>query len=214
MSWIDISVPLREGVITWQGDPPFRAPRPRTIAGGDHCNVTQLAMGAHAGTHIDAPIHFIDGAAGVEQTPLDVVMGPAWVVDATTVRGAIDGEVLRRLDIPDRETRILFKTTNGSLWSREEFDRNFVAVTADAAAVIVHRGVRLVGIDYLSVAPFGASVPTHTALLGAGVVVLEGLDLSSVDPGPYDLICLPLRIVGSDGGPARALLRSRDGGPT
>ena len=209
MSWIDVSVPIEDGMIIWPGDPPFISERVKTIAESGVCNVTRLDFGAHTGTHVDAPIHFIDGTAGVETTSLDVLMGPAWVVDAGAVRGALDAAAIRSLDIPDGETRLLFRTTNGSIWSRGVFTRDFVALNAAGADELVARGIRLVGVDFLSVAAVDDPIGTHRSLLGAGVVVLEGLDLRSVEPGPYELICLPLRVVGSDGGPARALLRPR-----
>jgi len=209
MTWIDISVPIEDGMITWPGDPPFASERIKSIAEGAHANVTQLDFGAHTGTHVDAPIHFIDGAAGVETTPIDPLLGPAWVVDATRVEGAIDETAIRSLDIPDGETRVLFKTTNGSIRSRGLFEPGFVALNGGGADELVTRGVQLVGMDFLSVARFDDPVATHRALLGAGVVVLEGLDLRSVDAGPYELRCLPILVVGCDGGPARALLRKR-----
>jgi arylformamidase len=209
MTWIDISVPLEQGMITWPGDPPFGSQLAKSIAAGAHANVTSLAMGAHSGTHVDAPIHFIDGAPGVETTPLDVVMGPTWVVDATDVRGALDRRALDTLDIPAGETRLLFRTTNGALRSRGTFDDGFVAFDAGGARGIVERGVQLVGMDFLSIAMFDDAIDTHRTLLGAGVVVLEGLDLRDVEPGAYELLCLPLLITGCDGGPARALLRPR-----
>jgi arylformamidase len=209
MTWIDISVPLQEDMIIWPGDPPYRRELIRSMAAGATCNVSHLDFGAHSGTHVDAPGHFIDGAAGVETTPLQVLIGPAWVVDATGVSGPLDRQALDALDMPAGETRLLFRTANGSIRSRGIFDREFVALDADGAAAIVDRGTRLVGIDFLSVARFDDPVETHQTLLGTGVVVLEGLDLRHVEPGPYELVCLPLRAVGSDGGPARALLRPR-----
>jgi arylformamidase len=209
MTWIDISVPIEDGMIIWPGDPPFAAERVRTIAESGVCNVTQLDMGAHTGTHVDAPVHFIDGTPGVEAVPIEALMGPAWVVDATAVEGAIDAGAIRRLDLPDGETRLLFKTTNGSIRSRGVFEPGFVALDARGAEELVARGTQLVGMDYLSIARFDDAVATHRTLLASGMVVVEGLDLRSVEPGPYDLVCLPLRVVGCDGGPARAVLRPR-----
>jgi arylformamidase len=209
MDWIDISVPLRNAMTVYSGDPPFHIERSGSIVEGGSSNVSRMQLGVHTGTHVDAPIHFIDGAAGSETTPLDALMGPAWVVDASSVGGAITARDVSRFDIPDGETRLLFRTPSVRSWEQIQFDKAYVAPDASAATALVRRGVRLVGMDYLSVAPFDAPVPTHRILLGAGVVVLEGLDLRDVEPGPYDLLCLPLRIVGSDGAPARALLRRR-----
>jgi arylformamidase len=211
MTWIDVSVPVEDGMITWPGDPPFTSERIKAIAEGAHANVSRLDFGAHTGTHVDAPIHFIDGGAGVEATPIDALMGPAWVVDATRVEGAIDDAAIQGLNIPHGETRLLFKTSNGSIRSRGAFEPGFVALNGRGADALVAMSIRLVGLDFLSVARFDDPVATHRSLLGAGVVVLEGLDLRSVEPGPYELICLPILVVGCDGGPARALLRPRTG---
>jgi arylformamidase len=209
MSWIDVSVPLEADMIIWPGDPPFRSELVKAMASGDTCNVSRLDFGAHTGTHIDAPGHFIPGAPGVETTPLDALIGAAWVVDATAIEGRIDRAALDRLDIPDGETRLLFRTANGSITSNGSFDEGFVALDADGASWMVERRPRLVGMDFLSIARFDDAVETHRALLGAGIVVLEGLDLREVRPGPYELICLPLRLVGCDGGPARVVLQPR-----
>jgi arylformamidase len=209
MDWIDISVPLRNHMQVFTGDAPFHIERVQTIAGGGVCNLSTMQLGAHSGTHVDAPVHFIEGGAGAERAPLDALMGPAWVVDAGSAGRTITASDLERFAIPEGEARLLFRTPAVRLWDEPDFDPAFVAPDASAAEWLVARGVRLVGIDYLSVAPFDAPIPTHRILLGAGVVVVEGLDLREVEPGPYDLLCLPLRIDGSDGAPARALLRTR-----
>ena len=209
MGWIDISVPLRNHMQVFTGDPPFHIERVQTIAGGGVCNLSTMQLGAHSGTHVDAPIHFLEGGAGAEDVPLDALMGPAWVVDAGTAGRTITAEDLDRFAIPSGETRLLFRTPAVGFWDEPEFDAGFIAPDASAAEWLVARGVRLVGMDYLSVAPFDAPIPTHRILLGGGVVIIEGLDLRQVEPGPYELLCLPLRIVGSDGAPARALLRPR-----
>ncbi len=205
--WIDISVPIRPGMIVYEGDPPVEVDRAAQISAGDPSNVSRLNLGAHTGTHIDAPVHFIEGAAGIEAIDPGALVGPATVVDATTLSGDIDVAALRDLDLPDRVERFIFKTANSRLWDRDEFSPDFIGLTEGAARDLVDRGVRLVGIDYLSIAPKADPGPTHVALLQAGVVILEGLDLRSVDPGEYELVCLPLLIPGSDGAPARALLR-------
>ena len=209
MDWIDISVPLHNRMTVFTGDPPFSIERVKSIADGAVCNISSMHLGVHTGTHVDSPIHFIDGAASSETTPLDALMGPAWVVDASSAGRSITGADVERFDIPEGETRLLFRTPAVRYWDEPDFDNTFVAPDASAAEALVARGVRLVGMDYLSVAPFDAPIPTHQILLGAGVVVIEGLDLRSVEPGPYELLCLPLRLVGSDGTPARALVRPR-----
>jgi arylformamidase len=206
--WIDVSVPLRPGIAIFEGDPTFHLERAFSIAGGAVCNVSRLDMGVHTGTHLDAPIHFIDGAPASESIPLEAGIGRAWIVDATAVRGATLGiDDLAGLEIPDRETRLLFKTRNSELWGVPQFSTAFVGLDGPAAEALAARGIRLVGIDYLSVAPLGDPVDTHRALLGAGIAILEGIDLRTVDPGPVELLCLPIRLVGSDGVPARVLVR-------
>ncbi len=209
MDWLDISVPISERTPIFTGDPTFSRDLAQDLTRGDVCNLSRLEMGAHTGTHVDAPRHFIDGAPTTETLALDACMGDAWVVDATALTSTIRASDLDRLAIPSGETRLLFKTRNSDLWSRDGFSSDFLAFGADAARWLVDRGVRLIAIDYLSIAPFGDPVDTHRAFLGAGVVVVEGTDLRAVEPGPYELLCLPLRLVGSDGAPARALLRPR-----
>jgi arylformamidase len=207
--WIDVSVSLQPGVPTFPGDPTYNIALAIAMADGAICNVSRLDMGVHTGTHLDAPSHFIEGAGGTESIQLDACIGPAWVVDATALSGNIGPTELGRLDIPPDETRLLFKTPNSELWNRPGFSDAFIGLDGEAARVLAERGVRLVGADYLSIAPFGNPAPTHLALLSAGVVIIEGLDLRAVEPGPVDLLCLPLRLVGSDGVPARALVRPR-----
>jgi arylformamidase len=211
MTWIDISVPLRPGMVVFEGDPAVSMERTADMAEGAICNVSRLDFGVHSGTHIDAPVHFIDGAAGAEGIPLDALIGQAAVVDATGVAGDMDEAVLRALDIPEGVQRLLFKTPNSRLWERPTFSPEFFGITEDGAKYLIGRGVRLVGIDYLSIAPMRDPAPTHVALLTAGVVILEGLDLRGVEPGAYTLVCLPLLLPGADGAPARALLRAGTG---
>ncbi|MHB8375507.1 MAG: cyclase family protein [Dehalococcoidia bacterium] len=206
MRMIDVTVPVRPGMVVYEGDPPVRRELAQSMAAGGICNVSRLECGVHTGTHIDAPVHFIAGAAGIEATPLDALMGAVHVVDATSIGADIDAATLARLTIPVGASRLLFKTPNSQLWDRPSFAPDFFGLTADAAHVLVERGVRLVGIDYLSIAPKRDPAPTHVALLSAGVVILEGVDLRAVTPGAYRLICLPLLLEGSDGAPARALL--------
>ncbi|HEX5480267.1 MAG TPA: cyclase family protein [Dehalococcoidia bacterium] len=206
MRIFDVSVPIRDGMIVYDGDPAVRLARAQSMADGALCNVSELAFGVHTGTHIDAPLHFIDGAPGVDELPLDALIGACVVVDATAVEGDIDARALERLAMPGDAPRVLLKTRNSALWSRAQFSRDFAGLTRDAAALLVARGMRLVGIDYLSIAPPADPAPTHVELLRAGVVILEGLDLRDVAAGAYRLVCLPLRLAGADGAPARAVL--------
>jgi arylformamidase len=207
MDYIDVTVPIRPGMPLYEGDPAVSLERVTSLGAGGVCNLSRLDFGVHSGTHIDAPLHFIDGAPGVETTSLDALLGDAFVIDATSVSGHIDAGALGRLEVPAGSERVLFKTANSGLWERGVFSREFVALTEDAARELVRRGVRLVGIDYLSIAPFADPAPTHLVLLEAGVVILEGLDLRRVQPGRYRLICLPLLVEGADGAPARTLLQ-------
>jgi len=209
MTWQDISVPIRTGMVTFEGDPTVHLGRALSMTDGAVCNVSRLDFGVHSGTHIDAPVHFIDGAAGIESVNLDLLVGPATVIDARLVRGSFDAPAIAGLGIVAGTERLLFRSRNSDLWSEPAFNGSFSGVTEDGARALIDLGVRLVGADYLSIAPFGDPTPTHVALLGAGVVIVEGLDLRAVEPGRYDLICLPILLPGSDGGPARAIVRRR-----
>jgi arylformamidase len=200
----DISVPIHTGMHVYDGNPGFRLELVSSIAAGANANVSRLDLGVHNGTHVDAPLHFIDGDAGTESLELETLIGPAYVVDATAVSGDLDAEALGSLEFPSDVTRVLFKTSNSQLWSRDSFTRDFVRLAGSGARFLIERGVRLVGIDYLSI----GDAEAHQELLAARVIALEGLDLREVDPGAYELICLPLRLEGSDGAPARAILRS------
>ena len=201
MKLIDISVPVRPGMHVWEGDPPFRIYQVATVA-GDGYNATRLDLGTHTGTHIDAPLHFVDGGATVDSIRLETLVGPCHVVDATAVEGQLDAAAVAGLGLPPVTERLLFKTRNGALWDRESFASDWVAFTGDGAEALLALDVRLAGIDYLTIGDEDA----HHVLLGAGVVPLEGLDLRDVEPGPYTLFCLPLKVVGTEGAPARALL--------
>jgi arylformamidase len=174
---------------------------------GDPATVSQLSMGAHTGTHVDAPCHFVRGGSGVDALDLQALVGPCLVVH-TGDAGALSAGVLEALSIPSGTERLLFRTRNSDRDTHDgqAFDENYTALTKDAARWLAARGVRLVGIDALSIAPFEDTGPTHQILLEAGVIVLEGLDLGEVEAGHYQLVCLPLKIVGGDGSPARAVL--------
>ena len=205
--YVDITVPLVPGrVPLYPGDTELEVTRVQARVEGDDANVSKLVCSLHCGTHVDGPAHFFDGRPGVETIAMEALIGPAWVVDATSTTAMIDAARLDQLDIPADSSRLLFKTTNSALWDDPSFVEDFVAMTADGAAALVERGVRTIGIDYLSIAPYDDPAPTHEVLLDAGVTIIETLDLRSVEPGPWQLTCLPLRIPGADGAPARALL--------
>ena len=211
MRLFDVTRPLRPGMPTWPGEPGPELCAVKRIADGGPANVSRLTLGLHTGTHVDAPWHFLDDASTSESLPLSVLCGPARVV-------SIDDP--RQIGVPELEraglagaTRVLFRTRNGGLWNDDAFREDYVFIAPDAARWLVDRGVRLVGVDYLSVEDFHADSPrTHQVLLGAGVVIVEGLDLREPPPGEYELFCLPVKVVGGDGAPARVVLVSRPGG--
>ncbi len=204
----DISVTISPNLPTWPGDPKAIVERVSAIAEGANANVSRMDMGVHTGTHVDAPVHFIDGTTAVESLKLDILIGPAQVVQIGDAVDVITREVLEKINLPGGTQRVLFKTRNSQYWAKRvsEFQTDFVGIDASASTYLVEKGVRLVGVDYLSVAPYKQSRPTHEILLGANVVIVEGLDLSGVEAGEYQLVCLPLKIQGSDGAPARAVL--------
>jgi len=203
----DISLPISESLIVWPSDPGMKITQTSRLDKGDMMTVSRLDMGAHTGTHVDAPCHFVQSGLGVDALDLDVLVGPALVVHVPEA-DAISPDVLEGLAIPPGTVRVLFRTRNSDRWARSEreFDENFVAITEDGAHWLVERGVRLVGVDCLSVGPFNDPAPTHLILLHADVIALEGLHLGGIAPGVYQLVCLPLKIAGSDGAPARAIL--------
>lgn len=204
----DVTVPLSSMVPTFPGDPRFHMEFTHKIADGQPYNVARITMGAHSGTHVDAPYHFLADGATVEQLPLEILMGKARVVEISA-REKIERSDLETLDLRD-DLRVLIKTRMSGQLRVAHFQEDFVYLTPDAATYLVQAGIKLVGIDYLSVEQFGShDFAAHHALLGAGVVIIEGLDLSQVEPGEYEMACLPLRLVGADGSPARVVLRTR-----
>jgi arylformamidase len=205
--WIDVTVDLKSGMAHWPGDIDVSVQQVQRISEGAVCNLTRLHMSAHTGTHMDAPLHFVDGAISIDQMPLEATIGPARVLEFD-VPEAIGPEDFAPFNIQPGE-RILLKTRNTArCWETDEFVKDFVYISEAGAKYLVDRGVMTVGIDYLSVAGFFKdTVETHVALLAAGIWVIEGLDLRKIAPGNYDLICLPLRRLGAEGAPARAVLR-------
>ena len=211
----DVTVPLHNGLPTWPGDPGVEITDWRSLANGDGANVSLLHFGAHSATHVDAPAHFIKDAEKVESLPLDAFIGEAEVIEVPEDCLAIDKEFVTANCAAGTE-RVLFKTRNSAFWSEPEpkFHTDFTYLDLNAATRLVQQGARLIGIDYLSIEKYGQSNhETHLALLSKGVIILEGLNLSNVPAGKYELICLPLRLRSNlgDGGPARAVLRTLDG---
>ena len=204
----DISLTVTPTLPVWPGDPAIVLERVSKMEDGEHNNVSRLALSVHAGTHVDAPYHFIADGKTIESLALDVLVGPAQVVELPADCLLVSAADLKEAGIDDGVERVLLKTRNSEYWKRPglPFQKDFTAVSPDGAAYLLERGVKLIGIDYFSIAPFGDSVPTHRALLGAGMVVLEGIDLSAVSAGHYQLCCLPVKLGGSDGAPARAVL--------
>jgi len=209
MKIYDVSLPITSGLPTWPSDPKIIIDRFSKIEAGAEANVTQISMCVHVGTHVDAPFHYIDeNAATVDRLPLTQLTGRAYVLRIPDEANVINADVLKRADIPPRTRRLLFKTRNSALWARPEtsFQTDFVAIDADGAQYLAELGIKLVGVDYLSVAPYHEQAQTHRILLQAGIVIVEGLDLSEVSPGRYAMYCLPLKIAGADGAPARVIL--------
>lgn len=202
----DITLTLSETLPIWPGDPQPHFKKILKLEEGEIANVTHISMGAHTGTHVDAPSHFLKEGSSVEDLSLDTLIGKAFVIE---IEGdLITKEALKKASISQNVERLLIKTRNSNHWANNSshFDENFVAISPDGAKHLVERGVKLIGVDYLSVAPFKDPTPTHQILLKASTIIVEGLNLSAVNPGEYTLYCLPLKIAGSDGAPARTIL--------
>ena len=205
--WIDISVPLYTGMVHWPDNPPCEIERVMSIDSGDVCNVSRLSMGVHTGTHMDAPLHFIRGGKSIDTMPFDATIGTARVL-AINDPQAVKVSELEPYSIQPGE-RILFKTSNSTRrWQSATFVEDFGYISHEAAQYLAERQVQTVGVDYLSVGGYSVDGPeTHHALLSAGIWIIEGLNLTSVQPGLYELTCLPLKMMGAEGAPARAIVR-------
>ena len=206
--WIDVSLTLKSNMVHWPGDPPFSIEHVREMDKGDTVNLSKITMGAHSGTHVDAPVHFIKGAKGVDRIAIDSLIGPARIIeiaDADTIKekelaghGIMKGE------------RILLRTRNSvnKILYKDTFTEDFVHMEKDAAEFLVACGIKTIGVDYLSVGGYKKNGPdVHKMLLGAGILIIEGLDFTEALPGLYDMICLPMKILDSDGAPARVILK-------
>lgn len=203
----DVTVPLTSGLPVYPGDPPFELESLQR-AGVDAFSLSRISLATHTGTHVDAPAHFVPEGATVDALPPEILIGKARVVEILA-RERIDRADLEAQDLRD-DLRVLLKTRMSGQMQKPEFQEDHLYLTGDAAAYLAQAGLKLVGFDYLSIDRYGASeFPAHHALLGADVVIVEGLDLSEVEPGEYDMICLPLRVAGGDGAPARVILKSR-----
>ena len=205
---VDISVPVSADLPVWPGDSPIEIERYRLISDGDNSNNSRITCSVHSGTHVDAPAHFIEKGASIEQLPLETLVGPVTVIELPEA-DIITPELLDAQELAPETRRLLVKTKNSALWADpgHPFNPDFVALDSESARWMVNRGIDLVGIDYLSIQMFKDTEPlTHRILLDAGIVIIEGLDLRKVEPGDYQLMCLPIKLAGCEGAPARAVL--------
>ncbi len=209
--WIDVSIPLRNGMVHWPGDPPYRSERIVDIEQGDVCNVSAVSLGSHTGTHMDPPLHYVRRGKGIDELPFSATIGTARVVVIKDTESVKPAEL--RPHRIRRGERIIFKTVNSKKnWKTDEFVKNFVHISKEGAQFLADRKVRTVGLDYLSIGGYERDgVEAHQAFLRAGVWLIEGLDLARILPGKYELICLPLKAKGGDGAPARAIMRRLTG---
>lgn len=203
-TWIDITLPMHEGMTLWPGDPLFALEPDARIVRGDSCNVSRLALGTHTGTHMDAPWHFIEKGEQLEKVDPSVFFGTALVIEHRP------GRPIEAGDLPEEKLpeRVIFKTRNSQRPAHAPFTQDFIALKESAAERLVQDGVRLTGIDALSIGPWKAGGPVHEILLSSGMVIVEGLQLAEINEGEHEFIVLPLRLLHADGAPCRAFIRS------
>jgi arylformamidase len=204
---LDVSVPLTPGMPVYPGNPEFECNPVSRIADGRNSNHSKLIMGTHCGTHVDAPLHFFDGRPGVDQMSLELLIGRSRVIDLPH-RGGITDKHLAAAGLRE-DLRVLLRTPNSALWNTSDgFHTDYTYITEEGAKFLVDQGVKVVGVDYLSVEQFKKpGAPAHKVLLGNGVIIIEGLNLSDADPGQYEMYCLPLKLTNGDGAPARVVLK-------
>ena len=204
----DVTFTIEQGMTVWPGDDPVQLFRQQKIEDGANANVSFVGMSVHTGPHIDAPFHFLKAGYGVEQIPIDLLVGEAQVIQIPEEAKVIDAKILEKIVFKPGIKKVLFKTAVSLQRTllTQGFKTDFVAVAADAAQILVDNGVSVIGIDYLSIAPYKNSRPTHEILLNANTLIIEGLNLAEVDDGLYTMYCLPLKLKGSDGAPARVIL--------
>jgi len=208
MTIYDVTVPIQEGLPVWPGEEGPTIKRTSDIDSGDKANVSLIRMVTHTGTHVDAPLHFFAKARSVDRIPLSVLCGPCLVIEKIGNGHISAGDIP---ELPSHITRVLFKTTNSTLWENptHDFVNEYVCLEPEAAELLVRKGIQLVGMDYMSVEPpTNQENPIHRLLLGNGIVIIENLDLRNISPGEYNLVCLPLKLSGADGAPARVILIS------
>ena len=207
-NWLDVSVTVRSKLPVWPGNPEVDLSSVQSFSQGDEVTISRITLGAHTGTHMDAPLHFIQAGKTIDEMPLDIGLGRARVIEIENPEVILPDE-LEQHNIKADE-RILFKTKNSGrdLWAKQTFTENYVYISTEAGKYLAEREVKLVGVDYVSVGGYQKNAPeVHRALLGGGVWVVEGLELSTISPGAYDLLCLPLKLRGLEASPVRALLR-------
>ncbi|HNZ48136.1 MAG TPA: cyclase family protein [Candidatus Hydrogenedentes bacterium] len=202
LRWIDVTLPMHRGMTLWPGDPPFSLEADVRIARGNSCNVSKLSLGTHTGTHLDAPWHFIENGAQLENIDKSLFFGTALILDCS------GSHQINAADLPAERLpeRVLFKTANSRIAEDSSFVQDFTGIEADAAQRLVDDGVRLVGIDYLSIGPYKRGEAVHKILLGNGTIIVEGLRLANVPAGKHEFIVLPLRLLHADGAPCRAFV--------
>jgi arylformamidase len=205
--WIDVSVPIRHRMVHWPDNPPVEIDQVQHLEHGHEATVSRLSLGVHSGTHVDAPVHFMIDGVGVDRVPFERLVGPARVIDFREIE-RIHRQHLESMEFRAGD-RVLFKTANSGRWDEPNFRTDYTCLSLEAAQYLAKCEVFTVGIDYLSIGSMRRGVQTHVVLLQAGVCIIEGLDLSPVQAGWYDLICMPLRLEGLDGSPARVVLRRR-----
>jgi arylformamidase len=205
---IDITVEISEHMLVWEGDPGVKIRQLLKIKKGDPYNLTRLDLGVHNGSHVDAPLHFIDDGKSTDQFPLSQMVGPVQVVEIDKSINLITADVLKNAGIHAETKRLLFKTKNSDFWKRPDsiFQKDFCGVTTNGAQFLSTLDLQLVGIDFLSISPLSDLEEPHRILMRKGVIILETVNLAAVDPGFYDLYCLPLKLVGCEGAPARVIL--------
>lgn len=211
----DLSMDIEPGMLYWHEGRKPETTQVQSIAAGDAANVSRWLLGSHTGTHLDAPLHFVEGGVAIDGVPLETLVGPVRVVDCSASDGPITATTVEGAGL-DGATRVLFKTTNSATrLQRREWDFSYVAFTGDGARALVDRGVRFVGLDYMTVDIAEATTdwPAHHALCGSGAVILEGVDLRAVEDGTYFLVCLPIKLKGSEAAPARTILIDGLSGP-
>ena len=207
-TWIDITVPMQSSMVCWPGDPQFSIERKDYQMDEQKLSVSTISMGSHTGTHVDAPLHCLNTGSSIEEMPLDATVGLAHVIEIK------DTEIIEPAHLADKHIRqgqrVLLKTQNSSRrWQTEKFTTRYSHISTQTALYLVKKGIRSIGIDYLSVGGSQSEgMETHRILLEGGVWIIEGLNLSMVRPGKFHFICLPLKIIGGDGAPARAILKT------